>query len=88
LKGARLPTTRGFIPSGYSSHGRLEKVLRAGGFASLPSWHLLTLRIRRRSTGAPHFDQYVDAINATDGSGANCHMSSLAVCATVDARRI
>jgi methylenetetrahydrofolate reductase (NADPH) len=26
-------------------------------------------------------DGYVDAINATDGSGANCHMSSLAVCA-------
>jgi methylenetetrahydrofolate reductase (NADPH) len=27
------------------------------------------------------FDGYVDAINATDGSGANCHMSSIAVCA-------
>jgi methylenetetrahydrofolate reductase (NADPH) len=27
------------------------------------------------------FDGVVDAINATDGSGANCHMSSLAVCA-------
>jgi len=27
------------------------------------------------------FDGYADAINATDGSGANCHMSSLAVCA-------
>jgi methylenetetrahydrofolate reductase (NADPH) len=27
------------------------------------------------------FDGHVDAINATDGSGANCHMSSLAVCA-------
>jgi methylenetetrahydrofolate reductase (NADPH) len=27
------------------------------------------------------FHGYVDAINATDGSGANCHMSSLAVCA-------
>ena len=27
------------------------------------------------------FDGYVDAINATDGSGAHCHMSSLAVCA-------
>ena len=30
---------------------------------------------------ARFFDGYVDAINATDGSGANCHMSSLAVCA-------
>ncbi len=27
------------------------------------------------------FDGVVDAINATDGSGAHCHMSSLAVCA-------
>jgi methylenetetrahydrofolate reductase (NADPH) len=27
------------------------------------------------------FDGVVDAINATDGSGANCHMSSIAVCA-------
>jgi methylenetetrahydrofolate reductase (NADPH) len=27
------------------------------------------------------FDGCVDGINATDGSGANCHMSSLAVCA-------
>jgi methylenetetrahydrofolate reductase (NADPH) len=26
------------------------------------------------------FDDVVDAINATDGSGANCHMSSVAVC--------
>jgi len=27
------------------------------------------------------FDGYADAINATDGSGANCHMSSIGVCA-------
>ena len=27
------------------------------------------------------FDGYVDAMNATDGSGANCHMSSVGVCA-------
>ena len=26
------------------------------------------------------FDGFVDAINATDGSGANCHMSSFATC--------
>ena len=26
------------------------------------------------------FAGYVDAINATDGSGANCHMSSMGVC--------
>ncbi|CAM5775921.1 methylenetetrahydrofolate reductase [Labrys miyagiensis] len=27
------------------------------------------------------FEGWVDAINATDGSGANCHMSSVAICA-------
>jgi methylenetetrahydrofolate reductase (NADPH) len=27
------------------------------------------------------FDGYVDGMNATDGSGAHCHMSSVAVCA-------
>lgn len=32
------------------------------------------------------FDGYVDAINATDGSGANCHMSSVAVCALLERR--
>ena len=36
---------------------------------------------RRGLSRARVFDGYVDAINATDGSGANCHMSSLAVCA-------
>jgi methylenetetrahydrofolate reductase (NADH) len=32
------------------------------------------------------FDGYVDAINATDGSGANCHMSSVAVCSLLERR--
>ena len=32
------------------------------------------------------FEGYVDAINATDGSGANCHMSSIAVCALLERR--
>jgi methylenetetrahydrofolate reductase (NADPH) len=36
------------------------------------------LEVYRR---AEMFDGVVDAINATDGSGANCHMSSVAVCA-------
>jgi methylenetetrahydrofolate reductase (NADPH) len=30
---------------------------------------------------AAFFDGYVDALNATDGSGANCHMSSVGMCA-------
>ena len=32
------------------------------------------------------FDGYVDAINATDGSGANCHMSSMGICALLTRR--
>jgi methylenetetrahydrofolate reductase (NADPH) len=62
--------------------GRFERVLRAGGFA-------VTTELAPPDSADPEdvykrarvFDGYVDAINATDGSGANCHMSSLAVCA-------
>lgn len=67
---------------GHVSHGRFERVLRAGRFA-------VTTEIAPPDSADPDevlkratlFDGYVDAINATDGSGANCHMSSLAVCA-------
>lgn len=67
---------------GHVSHGRLEQVLRAGNFA-------VTTEIAPPDSADPDevlkraalFDGYVDAINATDGSGGNCHMSSLAVCA-------
>ena len=57
-------------------------MLRAGGFA-------VTTELAPPDSADPEdvykrarvFDGYVDAINATDGSGANCHMSSIAVCA-------
>jgi len=70
------------ILPGHTSPGRLERVLRAGGFA-------VTAELAPPDSADPEdvyrrarvFDGYVDAINATDGSGANCHMSSLAVCA-------
>lgn len=63
------------------SPGRLERVLRAGKFA-------ITSEIDPPDSADPAevlkraaiFDGYVDAINATDGSGANCHMSSVGVC--------
>jgi methylenetetrahydrofolate reductase (NADPH) len=69
------------ILSGHTSPGRLERVLRAGGFA-------ITAELEPPDSADPEevyrrariFDGWVDAINATDGSGANCHMSSLAVC--------
>lgn len=70
------------ILPGHTSPGRLERVLRAGQFA-------ITSELAPPDSADPEdvykrarvFDRYVDAINATDGSGANCHMSSLAVCA-------
>ncbi|MGH8299071.1 MAG: methylenetetrahydrofolate reductase [Steroidobacteraceae bacterium] len=70
------------ILPGHTSPGRLERVLRAGKFAvtteMAPPDSANPEEVYRR---ARIFDGYVDAINATDGSGANCHMSSLAVCA-------
>jgi methylenetetrahydrofolate reductase (NADH) len=70
------------ILPGHTSPGRFERVLRAGQFA-------VTTELAPPDSADPQevydrarvFDGYVDAINATDGSGAHCHMSSLAVCA-------
>ena len=75
--GAPLP-----ILPGHVSPGRFERVLRAGAFA-------VTAELAPPDSADPEevyarariFDGYVDAINATDGSGANCHMSSMGVCA-------
>lgn len=67
---------------GHVSHGRFERVLRAGHFAIsteiAPPDSADPEEVLRR---AALFDGHVDAINATDGSGANCHMSSLGVSA-------
>jgi len=67
---------------GHVSQGRFERVLRAGDFAVTseiaPPDSAESEGVYRR---AQLFDGAVDAINATDGSGANCHMSSVAVCA-------
>ena len=70
------------IRDGHSSPGRLERILRDGQFA-------VTSELAPPDSADPNevyqraalFDGYVDAINATDGSGAHCHMGSLAVCA-------
>lgn len=70
------------IPPGHSSPGRLELMLRTGHF-------VVTSELAPPDSADPSavyeraavFDGYVDAINATDGSGAHCHMGSLAVCA-------
>ena len=70
------------ILPGHVSPGRFERLLRAGAF-------VVTSELAPPDSADPEdvykrarvFDGYVDAINATDGSGANCHMSSLGVCA-------
>lgn len=75
--GAPLP-----VREGHTSRGRLERVLRRGDFA-------VTAELNPPDSANPEdvydraavFDGWVDAINATDGSGANCHMSSVAICA-------
>ncbi len=67
---------------GHSSGGRLERVLRAGRFA-------VTAELNPPdSADAQHvydharpLSEVCDAINATDASGAHCHMSSIAICA-------
>lgn len=67
---------------GHASPGRLERLLRDGHF-------VVTSELAPPDSADPNavyeraslFDGYVDAINATDGSGAHCHMSSMAVCA-------
>lgn len=75
------------ILAGHVSPGRLERVLRAGAFAVTtelaPPDSADPQEVYRR---AAMFDGAVDAINATDGSGANCHMSSVAVCALLSHR--
>lgn len=67
---------------GHSSRGRLERVLRRGEFA-------VTAELNPPDSADPEdvlervkpFEGWVDGINATDGSGAHCHMSSVAICA-------
>jgi methylenetetrahydrofolate reductase (NADPH) len=75
--GSPLPPKEGHV-----SQGRFERVLRDGHFAVTseiaPPDSVDADEVYRR---AALFDGAVDAINATDGSGANCHMSSVAVCA-------
>jgi len=75
------------VLTGHTSPGRLERVLRAGAFA-------ITAEIAPPDSADPEevyrraalLDSYVDAMNATDGSGANCHMSSVGMCALLTRR--
>ncbi len=75
------PSNPDLPPPGYSSPGRLERVLRAGKFA-------VTAELNPPDSADPRdayeralvLGEVCDAINATDASGANTHMSSIAIC--------
>jgi methylenetetrahydrofolate reductase (NADPH) len=75
------------ILPGHTSPGRFERILRAGRFA-------VTAEIAPPDSADPAdvyaraalFDGHVDAINATDSSGANCHMSSMGICSLLTRR--
>ena len=77
--GAHLPLDP---KPGHSSLGRLERVLRRGEFA-------VTAELNPPDSAdadevydrAAVFEGWVDGINAVDASGANCHMSSVGICA-------
>ena len=76
--GELLPELEGHI-----SRGRFERVLRNGDFAVTAELAPPDSTDRNEVFGqAARFDGFVDAINATDGSGANCHMSCCGLCAT------
>lgn len=69
-------------PDGFVSHSRLERVLRSGRFA-------VTAELNPPDSADPEdvyqaaqpLGEVADAINATDASGANCHMSSIGISA-------
>jgi len=72
----------GRVDSELKANGRLERVLRSGRFA-------VTAELNPPDSADPE-DVYrsalvlstaCDGINAVDASGANCHMSSVAICA-------
>lgn len=68
-----------------SGAGTFERLLASGRFA-------VTAELSPPDSTDPEeiysrarvFDGYVDAITATDSPGANCHMSSVAVCALLE----
>ncbi len=75
------------IPPGHVSPGRLERLLRQGAF-------VITTEISPPDSADPRevyerasvFNGFVDAMNATDGSGGNCHMSSIGMCSLLTQR--
>lgn len=77
------------LKPGFKSHGRLERILRAGHFA-------VTMELTPPDSANPEevfkeaemLAPYCDSLNATDGSGANCHMSSVSICALLRRKKL
>ena len=75
------PSAAYAILPGHSSGGRFERLLREGRFA-------VTAELNPPDSADPRevydralvLSEVVDAINATDASGANVHMSSVGIC--------
>jgi methylenetetrahydrofolate reductase (NADPH) len=67
-------------PPGHKSTSALERTLRKGWFAVTAELNPPdSADPRDVLTAAEHLKNVVDAINATDASGANCHMSSMGI---------
>jgi len=68
-------------PEGHKSASKLERVLRKG-------WFAVTAELNPPDSADPRdvlkaavpLQDVCDAVNATDASGANCHMSSMGIC--------
>ena len=76
------PRAQSPAPAGHSSGGRLERVLRAGKFAVTAELNPPdSADAREVYERALVLSEVCDAINATDASGANTHMSSVGICA-------
>lgn len=77
-----MMTLKNLSEPDYVAGSRLERILRAGRFA-------VTAELNPPDSADPQevynaalvLSRVCDAINATDASGANCHMSSVAICA-------
>ncbi|WP_374632279.1 methylenetetrahydrofolate reductase [Paracoccus sp. (in: a-proteobacteria)] len=69
-------------PEGHVSGSKLEIALRAGKFAVTAEMNPPdSADPQDVFTAARPIADVADAINATDASGANCHMSSIGICA-------
>jgi methylenetetrahydrofolate reductase (NADPH) len=72
-------------PDAMIAGSRLERTLRAGHFAVTAELHPPdSADPADVIKAAQDLAEYCDAINATDASGAHCHMSSVAICSILE----